>query len=656
MSAIRLQKVRPDDGWRLEEQFEICGLPDENRKDVKQYLIKNGIYELEQLEELDFRNYKKFLIQCGQHTKKESSIRTSVLRKVYDTWIIAEYSELLEQLENCCGAEKQLLGNIKRFLIQNKIYGAESIDYELREQYEKFLRRRISMAHIDRYLKAFDRLKQFTIKEELKSIAGRQKSRMVYQKQVIFLPYLKNQELAKDYEYVQDKSELVWDFRLKAPEQMKRQIFDILNYALDHVEDMKDRRVRYLLPLKWLYEYCVEKDVADIEGMLLPQVEEFEQKVATKVIMVKQSMQIVDNSRKILFTCAKDIHWHATVWYMERMNLAPERTNPSNPVRKISFYEVINKNNRELLQEYVKYQLGITGLTVGNIRSQLYDLKKLMKYFEEDSSICNVDAIRLDEYFWMLQEENTRAETFNKKLVNINKFYEYLVVKKYIKKIPFESDYYIQKTYPVHLDRSVEESIYMEILEKLKYFPEEPRLIFLNLWCAGLRVSEACTLKGDAFYWDGDDAWVKVYQIKLKADKMIPIPLVLYRIMRFYIDKKRIRAREYIFKGQDGGAYRVGSFMKMFKKYCTKSNIDNGDYLFKSHDYRHTLATRFYEDGVSIQTIRDYLGHFNEEMTKQYIDYMPRRIAKANEELFEKSGNPIANAITVKKRGDGHEK
>ncbi|MDD3417747.1 MAG: tyrosine-type recombinase/integrase, partial [Lachnospiraceae bacterium] len=143
---------------------------------------------------------------------------------------------------------------------------------------------------------------------------------------------------------------------------------------------------------------------------------------------------------------------------------------------------------------------------------------------------------------------------------------------------------------------------------------------------------------------------------KLKADKMIPIPLVLYRIMRFYIDKKRIRAREYIFKGQDGGAYRVGSFMKMFKKYCTKSNIDNGDYLFKSHDYRHTLATRFYEDGVSIQTIRDYLGHFNEEMTKQYIDYMPRRIAKANEELFEKSGNPIANAITVKKRGDGHEK
>ena len=31
-----------------------------------------------------------------------------------------------------------------------------------------------------------------------------------------------------------------------------------------------------------------------------------------------------------------------------------------------------------------------------------------------------------------------------------------------------------------------------------------------------------CTLKGGAYYWDGEDAWIKVYQIKMKAEKMIP--------------------------------------------------------------------------------------------------------------------------------------
>ena len=45
----------------------------------------------------------------------------------------------------------------------------------------------------------------------------------------------------------------------------------------------------------------------------------------------------------------KEIHWYANVWYMERFNFAPERVNPSNPVQRLSFYEVTNARNRELL-------------------------------------------------------------------------------------------------------------------------------------------------------------------------------------------------------------------------------------------------------------------------------------------------------------------
>ena len=60
---------------------------------------------------------------------------------------------------------------------------------------------------------------------------------------------------------------------------------------------------------------------------------------------------------------------------------------------------------------------------------------------------------------------------------------------------------------------------------------------------------------------------------------------------------------------------------------------------FKTHDYsRHTLASSFYDEGVSIQTIQDYLGHNNENMTKQYIGYMPNRIEQANKGRFSESG------------------
>lgn len=408
----------------------------------------------------------------------------------------------------------------------------------------------------------------------------------------------------------------------------------------------------YNRDLHHLYDFCVEEEIDDLEGLELEQIQRFEKIVEQKVVNVKNSMQIIDNSRKILFLTAPEIHWHANVWYMERFHLSEDRLNPSNPVQRLSFIEVTNKKNRELLQEYAKYHVGIGGLTIANIRGQLYEVKRLLEYFKEEESICQVDENQLDDCFRKLEEKDTKDDTFNKRIVHYIKFYQFLNVRGYMKEIPFKPEYYLKKTYPEHHDRTVEEKVYMEILHKLYAFPLVPRLIFLHLWCTGLRISEVCTLKGDAYYWDGEDAWLKVYQIKMKADKMIPIPLVMYRIMRKYIEREHIRPKDYIFKGKDGGAYRGTTFRQEFQQYCDKNGIADGSYIFKTHDYRHTLATQFYDEDVSIQTIRDYLGHFSEEMTKQYVDFMPKRIEKASDIYFKKPENDLASTIKAKKRGE----
>lgn len=408
--------------------------------------------------------------------------------------------------------------------------------------------------------------------------------------------------------------------------------------------------------MQWMYQYCINQGIVDIETIEQEEIEKLEEIVKQKVVNYKNSMQIVDNSRKILFMSGKQIHWHANVWYMERFHLAPERVNPCNPVNRLSFYQVENLNNRKLLQEYARYQIGITGLTIGNIRSQQNYVKKFLKYLGPDVCALDVTEKQIGAYFKEIQQQEIQAETVNRQILDITKFYEYLKIKKHIKAIPFHPEYYEQKVYPIHHDRSVDEDIYMEILHKLNLFPEELRLIFLHLWATGLRISEVCTLKGDAYYWDGEDAWIKVYQIKMKADKMIPVPFMLYEVMQQYIKKNHIHANDYVFQAEQGGAYRIGSFVKRFRTQCKKHKIADCEYVFKTHDYRHTLATQFYDDGVPIQTIRDYLGHVAEEMTKQYVDYMPKKIEKANDNYFDKPENNIALTITPKKRRYRHEK
>lgn len=121
----------------------------------------------------------------------------------------------------------------------------------------------------------------------------------------------------------------------------------------------------------------------------------------------------------------------------------------------------------------------------------------------------------------------------------ILQFYNFLVVKRYLKKIPFRYEYYLQKEVHVHNDRSVPEGVYTEILSKLAEFPEHLRLMFLHLWCTGIRGSEVCTLTGDGYEEKDGDYWLKVYQVKMKTYKRIPIPEALYKLVQVY--KKNIR-------------------------------------------------------------------------------------------------------------------
>ena len=658
MSVIALRKARASEEYaHLYEQLTVNGfLQGEILESAEQYLVRIDIYDVTLLEERDFRHYKKVLLEDGSYTKKQVLERTAGLRNLQKYWVQKEYGDLIEEIDRCQDVDKKLVMNIKRFLIRHGVHHIGEIDYLVRERYEEDLQDFISPNKKLEYLKNFDKVKQWQLKEEANTIQGIARQKMRYQNQVLFLPYLPNQKLAMDFYWIQDKAELVWDFRQETSERLKRQIFSILMYSLDNIQDPKDRRVRYLLPLKWLYEFCIKEDIGDIEYLEQEQIQSFENIVSAKVVNVGQSMQIVDNSRKILFLCGQDTNWKANVWYLERFHLKEGRNNPSNPIRKLSFLEISNLKNRALIQEYAKYLIGITDLAVSNVRTQVNWIKKFVEYFRDETSICEVTPEQMDTYFIELQDEDIIADTFNQKVIHILKFFQYLKTNKYIEEIPFEPSYYLQKTYPIHHDRSVEKAVYMEILDKTYLFPEVTRLIFLHLWGTGLRISEVCTLKGDAYYWDGEDAWLKVYQIKMRADKMIPIPLILYEIMQKYIQKNKIPAKSYVFKSTDGSAYRVGTFISNFKQCCKTHKIANGEYVFKSHDYRHTLATRFYDDGVSMQTIRDYLGHVTENMTKEYVDYMPKKLDQANTTYFEKPENNLAVIISVKKRGDKHEK
>ena len=82
-------------------------------------------------------------------------------------------------------------------------------------------------------------------------------------------------------------------------------------------------------------------------------------------------------------------------------------------------------------------------------------VKKFLKYLGPDVCALDVTEKQIGAYFKEIQQQEIQAETVNRQILDITKFYEYLKIKKHIKAIPFHPEYYEQKVYPIHHDRSV---------------------------------------------------------------------------------------------------------------------------------------------------------------------------------------------------------
>ena len=269
MSAIRLlQAGRQGDIQHLHRQLMSGGiLQKELWEEAESFLIEREIYDVILAEEKDLQEYKKCLSDSGIYTKKQVMEQSSALRKIQQYWVETEYGELLSEIRECKVPDEALKGNIKRFLIRQGIHHIRDIDYTVRSRYEMELQKAGNEQRVMKYLKVFDHIKQYSIQSEISSLPGmaRNRGRGQYKAQIVFLPYLPDPELAKDFEYVQDKQELVWDFARRAADKLKRQVFLLLNYILENLyrENPKERRVRYLLPLHWLYDFCVDEGIED---------------------------------------------------------------------------------------------------------------------------------------------------------------------------------------------------------------------------------------------------------------------------------------------------------------------------------------------------------------------------------------------------------
>lgn len=230
----------------------------------------------------------------------------------------------------------------------------------------------------------------------MQTLAGRRNYTTEYRDQWMCLTHYPEIEIAESFLASKDGKELMWDFTLECPRNLKMQIFTVLKEMIHTYEGCT--RKEKLLALQRFYQFCVKRQVADIETMTLAEEQQFAQELSEYFRGKKKSavFGILRMSRKILFLQVPEIHWKANVWFLERVHFSKDRMNSSKPVEWVSFKEVTNLENQKVLQKYLRYLFGITDLSISTIRIKLLELRTFLAHFNrEEKPIYEVEAEKI---------------------------------------------------------------------------------------------------------------------------------------------------------------------------------------------------------------------------------------------------------------------
>lgn len=629
---------------KLQMELEKChGVLGRARGFLLEFLYAQEIVSLCEVSEEMLLSYRDYVTSRDQLSESQKKTYMNLLEQAVFLHLV-ESEEVLDSLAQEVISTRALRNKTIGYMLLNDVVTADKITLELREKYMAYLEKTIAPSKVLEYIKSLDILKLEAIKRnEAKNPMVKPKLKFADTR--IFLLYYPVFDVAQSFYYVRDKSELVFDFSINCSTKLKQQVFQMLITVLEENKNRHDRRERFIIPLNLLYKYCVKHEVDDLTQLTRRQVEDFRESIIVGAgSKLETYMQIIDNIQKFLFLSSKEVNWNANVWYLERFNFEEGRMNAAREVERINFSSIEIEANRTLLKDYIRYLFGVSAkLSIQTIRCRYYGICKFLEFLDKESiELAVLNASNLEKYTRILNEELWQEETFNKSLQSVEMFLEYLQVKKRIAPLKFPFEYFYKKYYLKHHDRCVRKDIQMELLHKAHTFPEALRYMFIVLWATGLRVNEVCQLKGNACFFDGETAWLNVYQPKMKSEKQIPLTYEVYAMLTDYINEKGISANEFIFKNQRGGAYDAGTFCKYMKKLVEEMNIG---YSFRSHDFRHTTSTEIYESpGTDIRSVMEYNGHKEEKMSLQYIDGMSKKLAVANEEYFRKYGGVLANA------------
>ena len=265
---------------------------------------------------------------------------------------------------------------------------------------------------------------------------------------------------------------------------------------------------------------------------------------------------------------------------------------------------------------YLRLEKNYSENTIINYRIDISEFELFLKSLDDDLKLESVDADVVRMWIGVLADKYA-ATSVNRKLSSLKAFYRYLLRRKIVETDPAEalSGLKRKKILPVFVRTREMDRLLDEIDFGASFEGVRNRLMIEVLYSTGMRLSELINLK------DADvDFGMSVLKVLGKRNKqrLIPFGEELRQDMMDYVEVRDCCCRNkdsYFFLRKDGKKVYPSLVYSVVKNGLAKVVT-----LRKRspHVLRHSFATSMLNNGASLTSVKELLGHERLTTTEIY--------------------------------------
>jgi integrase/recombinase XerD len=296
--------------------------------------------------------------------------------------------------------------------------------------------------------------------------------------------------------------------------------------------------------------------------------------------------------------------------------------------------------SQPLVDSYIQHLIVSRGLSENSIASYTLDLQGLLEFLRSiSSSLEKVTDNDLFLYFLNLRKKGLTSRSLARHLSTLRTFFDYLCEHHSLDSNP------ARLLDGPKLPQRLPQLLSIQEVEALLSQPDcstrlgfRDRTILEVMYGAGLRVSEACSLKPLDF-----DPQMGILRIwgKGSKERLVPLHTRAQEILSTYLELWRPRFGPKVdaaFLNRSGKSLSRQGVWKMIKRAALAAGITRA---ISPHTLRHSFATHLLEGGADLRTVQVLLGHADINATEIYTHIQSKRLLDIHHNFHPRSAGRL---------------